>query len=201
MNPMGHIFLKSTRVAVFAVAAVFGVAERAVLAEPDSLKVLLEKPRCKEWRAVSRVTRDRLRKSVATGEAMDLKLVELAFTLMDYCAGEMEVRLNARIEKFESAGLSGGGESAQRAAQAYAALIAYYKEALSSSERATALKNWPYLAQAANKALGDLLAIVDRKFGEGAFLRYRSIAAKPAQSRTEAEQKEFAAMRPWLEPL
>lgn len=169
------------------------------LAGPDTLKLLLEQTQgCKQWREVSQVTRELLRESNATGAPTDLKLVEQAFSLIDACAEELENRLNHQIM---IVGLAGEEESARRAARAYAALFAYYRQALPATEKATALKSWPYLAQAANTAFSNLKTIVDRRFGEGAFDRYMAITNKPEQSRTDAEKKTLAEMHSWLEPL
>lgn len=190
------IFFCST---LAAMAALVGVAEGRALAQPDPLKALIDsKPRCDDWRAVSRLTREQLRKSVATGAAVDLKVLELSFALMDFCAEEFD---RERRDLVRMAGLASGDSAVQRAARMNAALIAYYKQALAATEPPSALKAWPYLAQAANNAVVDLQAIIDRRFGEGAYLRYHAIAAKPEPTRTADEQKFYAAMQPFMEPL
>lgn len=187
--------LSCVRRILVALAAIVCIAECQALAEPDALKLLLDnKPKCSDWSAISRLTREQLRKSVAVGAAVDSKVLELSFVMLDFCLKQREIVVG-------TAGLTGGELAAQRAARMNAALFAYYKQALAATEPPTALKSWPYLAQAANNAAADLQVIIDRQFGEGAYLRYLAITSKPEQSRTADEQKVFAAMHPWMEPL
>ena len=185
-------------VATFASVVLLGMAEPSS-ANPDELKALLDRnPTCKDWRDVSRVTLARLRSANATAGNVDLKLLELSFTIMDFCTDELQHRLDA---KFAATGLSGGEDVARRTARAFAALIAFYKEALASQQSGTSLKNWPALAAVANSVIPDLRAIIDLKFGEGEFGHYVKIVNTPEKSRTADEQRTFAAMHSWMEPL
>ncbi len=181
--------------------ALFALPERTVLADADPLKLLLDRATCNDWREVSRLGRERLRASLSKGTTDDMHLVEQSFTVVSKCAEELEFRSSAGGAAFSSAGLGDAEPAAQRMTRTYAALLAYYKQALPSKEPATALKNWSYLSAEAVRATGDLRAVIERKFGVGAFDRYLGISAKPEAQRNEAEQKDYAAMRPWLEPI
>ena len=180
---------------------VLAAVEHRALAEPDPLQTLLNSnPKCDEWKTVSRMTRDRLRKAIAGGQTVDLKLLELSFVLMDFCAGELQ-NIIVVGRSSSTTGLGETEQLAQRVAHAYAAIIAYYRDAYGSQEKATALKSWPYLSKVGLAAMNDLSAIIDRKFGQGSFTRYVDITSKPEASRTDAEKRTVDAMRPWMEPL
>ena len=179
--------------------AILAAPEPSTSGQPDPLEALLRSNnrRCADWRTVSRLTQDRLRKANATGTPIDGKLLEASFGFMDFCAGELELR----IVRFSSTGLTERDEAARRAARAYAALVVVSREALGSQTPAESLDSWNYLNTAVPHALDFLRAIVDGRFGKGALSSYLQIKRKPAAARTDAERKTYAEIHTWVEPL
>lgn len=187
--------MKTTRRATVVAIVILGSVAPSV-ADGDELKALLDKPTCKRWKDVSNATLARLRKANESGGNVDLKQVELSFTLMDFCLGEITPPSHVIVS-----GLTGNENAMKRAARTLAALLAYYKEALGSMEPATSLKIWPELSSAANSMIPDLRGLIEQKFGERSFDRYMQIANTPEVKRSAADQKTYAEMHSWLEPL
>jgi hypothetical protein len=170
---------------------------RRAHADPDSLSQLLSQAQCKDWRQVSKLTSERLRNANDHHIAVDLKIIEVAFGFLDFCAGEFEIRL----ANFKATGLEDSEDTAQRATRSFAALIVYYREALNSTAPAKSLASWSAISQMVGLVQPELIAIIERRFGQGAFSRYFDIEKTPEKDRNMEARNLFASMRPWMEPL
>lgn len=171
-------------------------------ADADPLQAFHDRkprPTCKEWRKAITLTRKQIRAANAGGKAVNLKLVELSVTMMDFCANELEARLE-QARKTIAAGLSERTSDAQGSLRVYAAMVALYRDALTSSQPATTLAPWKWFAEVANSAAHALPVNVDRAFGKGALDRYAAIVKKPAQARTPEEAQLYAKLHALLEP-